>query len=320
MRTILSSLVVLLGALPAQELRLGIGHADAVLVGRDLGKTAHDEQVDLHRVQVLRSVRGADGQTMVTVLDWPQLAMHNRPVLRQSRLYCLQDASAAAARLGLPAGNGPYYKLVGWAGSCPLVGAELDRDPVVAFAALLAAADAGARPSDTADALCRLASAGKGPLAIEATRLLAERGDLRAALQPLQWSQLVARASGEVDQIDHKIALAELAAEQRVVGLLDTLAVSLGPVRDAEYARVVGRIGKLLEGENATVVLQQRLQHLRDPGDRSAVLLAIGATNTDSALQLLLRLDATDTADAAVVAALREHKAPVAREAAARRK
>lgn len=320
MRTLLASFAFLATALPAQELRLGISHADAVIVGRDLGKTAHDDQVDLHRVQVLRALRGADGQSTVTVLDWPNLAMHNRPVLRQSRLYCLQDASLTAARLGLPAGNGPYFKLVGWAGSCPLVGADLATDPVVAFAALLAAADAGARPADTADALCRLASAGKGPLAVEAARLLAERGELRAALQPVQWSQLVARASGEVDDIDHKIALAELAAEQRVVGLLDTLAVSLGPVKDAEFARVVGRIGRLLEGEGATLRLQQRLQQLRDPADRAAVLLAIGATNTDSALRLLLQLDATDAADPAVVAALREHKAPSAREAAARRR
>jgi hypothetical protein len=102
---------------PAQDLRRGLQDATAVLVGRQIGKTAHDEHVVLHRIQVVVDVRGAAEHRLVTVLDWPQLALHQRPTPRQSRLFCLQDATATAARLGLPAGDGPYFKLVGWAGS-----------------------------------------------------------------------------------------------------------------------------------------------------------------------------------------------------------
>ncbi|MEO6595768.1 MAG: hypothetical protein ABIP94_13535 [Planctomycetota bacterium] len=306
-------------ALPAQDLRRGLVDANAVVVGRQVGKTVHDEDLVLHRVQVLLDVRGAAGNPSVTVLDWPKLSVHQRPTPRQSRLYCLQDAASTALRLGLPTANGPYYKMVGWAGSNPLVGAELEQDPYVRFARLLAAGEAGAAPIDTASALCALAVQGEPVLRTEAARFLTERPDLQQRLTAVQWSQLVTRASGEIDDVPHKIALAELCAEQRLEGLLDALAVSLGQVKDAEYARTVGRIGKLLHGEGATAKLEERLRLMGQPADRAALLLAIGATNTDSALQTLLRLNRTGKDDA-VEAALREHRSPQAREAVAQRK
>jgi hypothetical protein len=302
---------------PAQDLRRGLVDADAVVVGRQLGKTNHDEDLALHRVQVLLDVRGASGHAHVTVLDWPKLSLHQRPTPRQSRLYCLQDASGTATRLGLPAANGPYFKMVGWAGSNPLVGAEVAADPSVKFARLLANSEAGTSPADTASGLCTMALQGEPGIRIEATRFLTERPDLQSRLSGLQWSQLVTRASGEIDDVPHKIALAELCAEQRLDGLLDALAVSLGPVADPEYARTVGRIGKLLHGEGVTAKLEERLRRAAQPQDRSALLLAIGASNTASALEALL---AMDSKDAAVEAALREHASPRAKEAVARRR
>lgn len=318
MRTLpLLGLLFAVAALPAQDLHRGLAAADAVIVGRALGKTAHGTDLDLHRVQVLDELRGANGARAVTVLDWPNLGLHQRPVIRQSRLYCLQDASTTATKLGLPAADGPYYKLVGFPGCSPLVGADLAQDPFVQFARLLARAEAGARPTDTASELARIAVEGAPVVRTEAAKLLTGRGDLRGLLVPLQWSRLLARAGGEMDDVPHKIALAELCAEQRLDGVLDTLAVSLGPVQDADYARTVGRIGKLLHGEEATARLQQRLQQLREAKDRAIVLLAIGATRTESALQLLQQLHANDTTDAAVDAALREHRSVRAKAAAA---
>ncbi len=321
MRQLLSILPLLCcaAAVTGQDLRRGLADADAVVVGRQVNKVAHGEDVVLHTVQVLREVRGAAGQRAVTVLDWPKLSLHNRPTPRQSRLYCLQDATVVATRLGLAPEQGPYFRMVGWAGSNPLVGADLDKDPLVGFAALLARSEAGAAPSDTAGALCEMALRGDAAVRTEATRFLTERPDLCRHLQAVQWSQLVSRASGEVDDVAHKIALAELCAEQRLDGLLDSLMVSLGPVTDPEYARVVGRIAKMLHGEEATARLQGRLRLLREPKDRAVVLLAIGATNTDSALEALLRLDSGEQKDPAVEAALREHRSPRAKEAVARR-
>lgn len=319
---ILPILCSLLFAVPglAQDLRRGLLDADLVAVGRQVGKTPHGDDLELHRVQILNDVRGAAGNPAVTVLDWPKLGLHQRPSPRQSRLYCLQDASATANRLGLPVANGPYYRMVGWAGCSPLVGKDLDADATVQFARVLARSDAGGRPLDTADELCRIALEGAPTVRTEAAKLLTERGDLRGLLTPLQWSRLVSRAGGELDDLPHKIALAELCAEQRLDGLLETLAVSLGPVKDPEYARAVGRIGRLLHGEAATQLLQQRLQQLREPESRAVVLLAIGATNNASALDALVRLRDAMPADAAVAEALKEHRSLRVADAVGKRK
>lgn len=312
-------LALLPASLPAQDLRHGIVRADAVLVGRQVGKTPHGEDVVLHRVQVVRDVRGAGGATAVTVIDWPKLSLHIRPTPRQTRLYCLQDASAAAGRLGLPATGAPYFKLMGWAGSNPLVGAEMEKDPVFAFAAALAASARGAPPADTAAELARLALHGDPAVRTEATKLLGERADLRGKLAIPHWSQLTSRAAGELEDVPYKIALAELCAAQRLPGLLDALAVSLGPVQDREYARAVGRIGAFLHGEETTAMLTARLRLLREPKDRAMVLLAIGASNTESACDALLQWKRAG-GDEAVDAALREHRSQRAREAIAPKK
>lgn len=310
---LLSSLFAFAVTASAQDLRRGIVDADAVVVGRQVGKTEHDEDLLLHRVQVVLDVRGAGGNGAVTVLDWPKLALHQRPTPRQSRLYCLQDASAIATRLGLPSANGPYFKMVAWPGSNPLVGAEPQNDPAVRFAQLLAASESGASPTDTASALATMALQSDATLRLEATRYLTERGDLRSKLVGLQWNQLLARATGEIEDVAYKTALAELCAEQKLDGVFDALIVSLGQVTDADYARTVGRIGRSLHGEQAADKLGERLRGVGKPEDRAALLLALGATNTKTAFDALQRMDKQD---AAVEAALKEHRSSRAKEAA----
>lgn len=308
--------LAILPSAPAQELRRGLVDADVVVVARQVARTPHGERLVLHRLQVLLDVRGAGGAAAVTVLDWPQASLHQRPMLRQSRLYCLQDARSAAERLGLPASDGPYYQMVGWPGSNPLVGADLEADPVVRFARLLATAESGATPDETAHALADVALQGAPIVRREAAHLLAERPDLRARLGSIPWSRLVARAAGEIDDIDYKIALAELCAEQRLEGVFDALVVGLGQVHDPAYARAVGRLGRALHGEDAAARLTARLRQAAQPTERQALLLALGATRTATALDALLQMD---RADASVDAALREHGSPRARDAAGRR-
>ena len=324
MRTIpllLASMLCAAAPATAQELRRGLVDADLVAVARQVGKTAHGDDLVLHRLQILHAVRGAGSATAVTVLDWPRLSLHERPTPRQSRLYCLQDATAQATRLGLPAADGPYFKMVGWPGSNPLITADVATDPTVAFANVLARSEAGAPPAETAAALCTTALNGAPGLRTEAARALTERPDLRAQLGDVHWSQVLTHACGEADDVAHKIALAELCAEQRLPGVLDALVVALGQVREPEFARAVGRISAALNGEQATEKLERRLANAGDPADRAALLLAIGATNTTSALDALLKLDLVSRGkDAAVTAALREHRSPRAQEAVARRK
>jgi hypothetical protein len=314
---VLISVLGLAALASGQDLRKGLARADAVLVGRQVGKTAHSDDVTLHRVQVISDIRGASAHKAVTVIDWPKLSLHKRPTLRQSRLYCLQDASVAANRIGLPAANGPYFKMVGWAGSHPLIGKDLDADETVRFARVLANSENGTSPEITAAALGNMAIQSSPVVRLEIARYLGERNDLRGKLSSVLWTQLVARASGETADIEYKIALAELCASQRLDGLLEALAVSLGPVTDVRYARCVGRIGKVLHGEAATAKLADRMRVVSGEQDRKMLLLAIGATNTKSALDALLRMNKKD---AAVTAALQEHRSRRAKEAVKKRR
>tara|TARA_R110002094_G_scaffold28151_11_gene41162 strand:+ start:1200 stop:2159 length:960 start_codon:yes stop_codon:yes gene_type:complete len=314
---ILCSVLGLVASAASQNLRKGLVRADAVVVARQVGKKAHGEQIALHRLQIIQNVRGAAEHKAVTVLDWPKLSLHQRPTPRQSRLYCLQDASAAATRMGLAASEGPYFKMTGWAGSNPLIGKDLTKDPIVRFANVLADSETGTAPDITASTLAGMAISAEPVVRTEIARFLGERTDLRGKLSSMHWTQLVARAAGEMEDIEYKIALAELCAAQRLDGLLDALAVSLGPVQDVRFARCVGRIGKALYGEEATSKLTDRLKYAGQQQDRKMLLLAIGATNTKSALDALLQMDRTD---AAVTAALKEHHSPRAKEAAGRRK
>ncbi|MBK8099902.1 MAG: hypothetical protein IPK26_22600 [Planctomycetes bacterium] len=316
---ILTFVVLTAAALaPAQELRKALAQADLVAVGRQVGKDAHGDELMLHRVQILDGIRGTEGATAVTVLDWPGLSLHNRPMPRQSRLYCLQDATAMATRLGLPEEHGPYYRMSGQPGSNPLVGADRAADAAVRFARVLAGAEDGARPAVTAAALVELGLHAQDGVGTEAARLLAERPDLRAQLSPPHWSQLAAAASGAT-AIGHKIALCELCAEQRVPGLIDAMVVALASVQDAEYASAVGRLAAHLHGEEATAMLRERLLRTPNAKERAALLLAIGATRTDSALTALLDLRRTTGSDAAVDAALLAHRSKQARDAVARK-
>lgn len=305
-------------ALVGQDLRKGLASADLVVVARQVGKQAANAELTLHRLQVVDVVRGGtQGLAAVVVLDWPTLALHQRPSPRQQKLYCLRDATGTAAKAGLPAEQGPYYLMVGYTGSNPLIGADLEHDPVLGFARILAAAEAGARPADTAAAISDLALRGDAAVRTEAVMLLSERSTLRSRLTPVQWSELVARATGETESVPYKIALCELCAEQHIDGLLEALVVSLGAVEDPEFARCVGRIAHL-HGEDGARPLQARLQTARDDATRKQVLLALGASNTRAGLQTLLQLRGNIGADAAVDAALREHRSPQAREAVLR--
>lgn len=309
-----------IAAAPAQDLRKAIVDADLVVVARQLGQKPVTDEVTVHRLQVIESVRGGGAEpATVAVLDWPQLALHHRPTPRQSRLYCLQDQSKVAAKLGLDPAAGPYYRMVGWAGSNPLIGQDRDQDPVVRFARVLTAAENGAPPQATADAIARAALEAEEPVRTEATRLLAERPALRARLSPVQWNALATRVSGETEDVDYKVALAELCAEQRVPGLAEALILGLSQVRDAEYARTAGRLCAYLHGEDAARRIVERMPFAGDEDGRKALLIALGATRTDAALQTLLQWKREAGADAAIDAGLRAHRSPRALEAAGSR-
>jgi hypothetical protein len=318
MRLLPSALALLLvhAAVPAQDLHRGLIEADLVAVARQVGKEDASPDLTIHRVQILGAIRGVPaGATAVSVLDWPKLSMHNRPQPRQSRLYCLQDAKTAAERAGLPADKGPYFRMVGWDGTNPLIGPDLDADPIVKFARLLAAADAGSDATATTAALVDTVLNGTPAVRTEAARVLAERPDLRSRIAAVQWSRVLSRVSGEAEDVAYKIALAELCAEQRLPGLAEAMVVGASAVQDIDYLRTTGRLTAILKGEQATPMILEQVQIARDPRHRQALLLVLGATQTQSALDALLDLRKSMGADKAIEAALAEHKSRAAREA-----
>lgn len=302
--------------LNGQDLRRGLIEADLIAVGRQVHREELTPDLALHRLQIVELLRGGKSDlTSVTVLDWPKLSMHNRPMPRQTRIYCLQDATSAATRAGLPADKGPYFKMVGWAGTNPLVGADLDKDAAVRFARLLAGAEAGLEATGMVDALLDTALTGTPEIRTEAAQFLSERPDLRARINALQWTRVLARVTGEVDDVTYKIALAELCAEQRLPGLPEALVLGVSAVPQANYLRTVGRLLAILQGEQATATLMTQVQIARDPKHREALLLALGATQTQSALDTLLNLRRSLGTDKAVEAALVEHHSRAARDA-----
>jgi hypothetical protein len=310
-------IVALAAGLPGQQLRNGIADADLVAVARQAGRKSIEDGVVAHRMQIVEGLRGRHAdRPFVTLLEWTKESHHNRPTPRQQRLYCMVDASRQAGQLGLAAADGPYYKLVGHPGSSPSITGDREQNAVLRFARALCASFAGEPASRTAQAAMEAALDSDATLRLEGTRLLAERPLLRAQVTGPQWSNLVSRLTGETEDIPYKTALAELCAEQGIVGLADALVISLDSVHDAGYARTVGRLCGHLQGDAACTALLRRARDFsRGDEHRRALLVAVGATQTTMALEALLELQRGRPEDQAVEAGLREMKSERAKAA-----
>jgi hypothetical protein len=306
-----------LAPLIAQELRVAIEAAPLVVIGRHRGVRPHGDDYLLHKVAVARVLRG-DAGAEVTVLEWKKLSFHNRPAIAATRLYCLHAVDAE--RLGLPAGS--YFRLDAHPGSHPAVdeaAAARDADGIVQLAVLLIGAQREGSIAARKDAVLELALTATSPARTEAARLLSERAALLDALNPLELGSLLAKAGAETADIDYKLALATVCAERRMPELIEALGLTWPQIDDESYSRAIGRFAKHLHGEAATAQLLPYLQRARDPKLRGHVLLALGATSTESALEALLRARRLETDRARVDAALRLHGAPRALEAAGKK-
>jgi len=300
--------------LPAQELRVAIEEAPVVVVGRHRGVRPHGDYL-LHKVAVVRALHGTEAEE-VTVVEWKKLSFHVRPAIASTRLWCLHPVDGD--RLGLPAGT--YFRLDQHPGSHPPVDGNAPAgDPIVRFAELLIDAGRAGTIADRRAELVDAALTGPAPVRLEAARLLVERAVLLAALDPLELSKLLARAGAETEDVEYKIALATICAERRMPDLIDALALGWPRIDDESFSRALGRFARHLHGEDAAERLLPYLQRTRDPKLRGHVLLALGATSTESALEVLLRVRRLETDRAPVDAALRLHGSPRAIEAVDRR-
>lgn len=301
---------------PAQGLRDAVASAPTVVVATDIGVRPAKDHL-LHRLRVEQTLRG-EAREFVSVVEWKELALHARPRPAERRLYCLTPLPQQAAER-LPGAYAPYFEMSALPQANPAVGATPDADPHVRLAKVVIAAEAGAAPAAQTIELVALALAPQAGARTEAVRLLTERSSLRDALTPVQWGSLLMRAVGETDDIEHKIALAELCAEQRLPGLVDSLVVAVESVDDERFLASLGRIARYLHGEDAIDTLRPHLQRPQRQETRDRLLRVLGETRTERALLALLRMRDLDRDDAAVEAALRANGTTRALEALARK-
>jgi hypothetical protein len=295
--------LVALAASPAQELRHAAVAADRVVVGTVVSVRPIGKDWIVHRLKVARTLKG-EAAEFLQIVEPKQLAMHHRPTPAQQRVYCLHDVPPTADLAPL-AGNGPLTKVTGHADAAPLVKTSADDEPALVLVRLVLESEAGKSAKTIAPQVVALVALDDAAVRAEAVRMLTERSVLRDALTRMQWSDLVARAVGESQDVPLKIALAELCAEHRIDRLVESLCVSFDTVHDPRWSNAVGRIAKFLHGENAIDVLRPFVERPRDPKSRAALLLAIGHSDTAAAREALLRMRAIgEGKDAAVEAAL----------------
>lgn len=306
----------------AQELRYAALDADFVAVARQIGdRSEGEDHITLHTLQVVRAVRGGptSAPSTVVVIDYPDVRLHFRPTPQKSLLYCLHDATKRANDLKLPADKGPYFTMSQRAGSNPPIGSDLEADPTLRFCALLIQCENGVQPAQVAERLIETAMSQDASTRLEAARLLAERPLAAARIPDLRWGDVLARATAETDDADYRIAMFELCATRRMPGLVDAMLVALDKTHTPEFARAVGRLCTATLGEDAATPIVERLSINAEPAIRQSLLLALGATRSQKALDALLRMKQANSRDPAIDAALREHSGKAATEAAERR-
>ncbi len=284
----------------AQQLRHGIADAAFVVVADPIGSSRVGEHLVAHRFRVVESLKG-DVQGEFTVLETTEVADAPLPELRGRRLACLNPDR----RKDLPAG-GPYLRPTGYAGEQPMIDDGPAARQILDLVRTLVTSERGGEPAQVTATLVQLAQRGGGVAQREAIEVLRERDVLRSHIDPIDVDAMLARAVGETKDIDLKIALASLCAERRGDGVVEALCGALQQCQDERFALALGRIARHVHGEQSFTVLQRFHQQARGPL-RDTLLLAIGATRTEAALDYLLDLRKQDGPTRAVDAALRAH-------------
>lgn len=309
----------LLAAAPCPaQLRHAVAGSDVVVIARHAGRETFGEEWIVHRLRVRLALRGEVPEA-ISVVEPRRLGVHARPRPDASRIYCLHRFDDRARRAGLPDRLRPYFKMNGHERADPVV-EDLERSPHVRLARLVLASRDGRPAKELRGDVLDLVFRGPADVRTEAVGMIVENPVLRDALGPLDWSRLVSRAIGETEDVDFKIALARLCAEQRIPGLVASLCLAVDQVSDRRFALALGRIARVLHGEEATTILREQLGRARTRRARTSLILAIGATSTESGLEELLRLRALARAGdrAAIDAALAAHGSARARAAIGR--
>ena len=285
----------------AQKLRHGVMDAAAVVVVEPLEVAELDEHRAIHRFRIVETMKGEVGET-VAVIEHAHVADAPSPRGEGRRLLCL----VPDRRNDTPKDGGPFWRATGYAGDAPQLDASAASVELLTLVRALVASERGVDPARTTDALIRLVLSGHGVAQREAAETLRERDALRTRIPRIELDAMLARAVAETTDVDLKITLASLCAEAGIRNAVEALCSALPQCQDERFATALGRIAAHVHGERATAVLLPFLQQARGT-TRDALLLALGATRTESALAQLLEMRARTGPSPALDAALRSH-------------
>lgn len=302
---------LLAGDAAAQRLRHGVRAGELVIVAEVESTSPYGEEAVLHRLRPLRTLKG-EAPEVLTVVEVLGLACRPRPIPGPPRIYCL----SSAPKTTLPAQLGPFYQMTGFLGDHPRV--ELDpmaSDPHLQLVGMLVELEDGGSAAELSARFANLALTAPAPVCTEAVEVLRVHTELRDRLDTARQGEFLARAVGEKRDFDYQNSLASLCAELQMPGVIDALCSSLESTPEPEVARTIGRLARYLHGEQAILVLQPHLLRASRSEVRDHVLLAIGSTETRSALEALLKERRDRGPGEAVDAALRAHGSPKAMKA-----
>lgn len=296
----------------AQHLRRGIFDADLVVIAQRFESKVTADGLIRHRLEVLDTLKGEE-TTTIAIIGSSKVADLPQPSSSGPRLYCLRKDS----RRELAQGPDPIYRMLGYQGANPRVDRSDARDPNLVLVKILIASEDGASPKSTCDSLFDLAmtsvlspesaSAQWALMRIEAVQTLRERQMLSGKLSPFQMSNLLSLAVAETEDIPFKISLASLCAEKRMKGVIEALCISLDHVGDKRFTTALGRMARVIHPDSAAELLLNELLKARSKAKRNRLLHALGATQTQDALQALMRYRKINGPGAAIDAALRAH-------------
>ncbi len=295
---LLAAVACVLAPARAQQLRHGVANATLVVTARSDGVTPLGDDLLVYRFTTVDTLKGEPVERF-SVLVRKQVADQPKPAPTDVHVMCLRPEP----KPDLPARFAPWFRMTGFAGDNPVVDDSPESKWRITLIKTLLESETGADPGKIAHELVGIVQHGTGTARIEATEVLRERPVLRDAVSAIERDALMSRAVAETDDVPLKIALASLCAESGIENVVQSLAISLDEVGDPRFCQALGRIAKHVHGEEATQVLKPMIANARGVR-RDRLLLVLGATRTESGLQVLLKMHSNATSDPAIRAAL----------------
>lgn len=306
MRNTLSILcaLTLCSLAPGQEFRRAVTDSDLVVLGKVVGVRPLGQDLTLYRIAVEETLHGGENEVgMISVPILRGLSEQGQLPAAVRSIYCLKELSDTT---NLPDRYAPYCAVALYGGSTVTLDTPAREQAYRDLVSALVRAEGMEPPPGTEDLLFRLVTSTDRSVRLEATEKLREGVGLAAALNPTQRSQVLALAISETDS-QLKSSLASLCVECGIPGAIESLCPSLKDAPDETFAVTLGRLAQWRHGDQAAEMFEQRLVEVEDPKEQGMLLMALGGTNSQPALECLTKWREENGAGSYVDRALQAH-------------